>query len=320
MPLFGLDISHHQGSNFPMHLLRGAGVEYIILKATEGSGFVDSRFQRNLTEARKAGLVVAAYHYQRSNVSVASQIANIKSHVPRDVPIIPDVEHNSGGVDITRALIDGLQAEGYRVPLLYLPRWYWQQIGRPFLGGFPFLWSSRYPDNVQGSILDEYADVPSYYWEGYGGIAVGMLQFTSSGRVPGYGGPVDVNAFRGSREDLVRLFGGVSIPETPKEEEEDTSMELTPGLEQSRTLVVPAAAKKFVISRGFAGLNVLSVKFFGPHSDEGVNTLFETSGAQWVDPARPYIFDVPATALTAEVLYSYEDTTGQHLAVAGFRN
>lgn len=319
MPLFGLDISHHQGSNFPIHLLKGAGVDFIILKATEGSGFVDSRFQRNLSEARKAGLIVAAYHYQRSNVSVASQVANIKRNVPKDVPVIPDVEANSGGIEMTRALVNELKKEGYHVPLLYLPRWYWNQIGKPFMGGLPPLWSSRYPDNVQGSIWDEYADVPSYYWEGYGGLAVAVLQFTSSGRVPGYGDPVDVNAFRGGYADLVRLFGGVSIPETPIDVEEDESMNLDPGLERSRTLVVRSTDKELVVSRGFGGLTVHHIKFFGYTPDVGHNEL-ASYGEQVVDAARPYVKAIPAGAVTAEVFYSYEDSEGQHLAVAGFRN
>lgn len=206
MVTFGLDISHHQDANLDLARCRREGVEFIFLKATEGSSFVDSAFAVNLNKARAAGLLVAAYHYVRSNATAAAQIVNIARTVPRDVPVILDVEANSGGVDLVRQMVQGLRGVGYKVPLTYLPRWYWQQIGSPSLAGLPSLWSSRYPDNVVGSIADEYAHVPQSYWNGYGGLGVTVLQFTSSARVAGRQ-PLDGNAFIGTREQLAAVLG-----------------------------------------------------------------------------------------------------------------
>lgn len=209
MVLFGLDVSHHQGSSLDFAAFRREGIEYVILKATEGSGFVDSQFSNNLVKARAAGLLVAAYHYVRSNVTPAAQVANVKRVVPPDVPVIPDVEANSGTVmPHTTDFVGQLRANGFRVPAVYIPRWYWNQLGNPVMAGFglPPLWSSRYPDNVVGSLGDEYADVPAHYWNGYGGLDVVLLQFTSSARVAGRS-PLDGNAFLGTREELAALFG-----------------------------------------------------------------------------------------------------------------
>jgi hypothetical protein len=207
MVTFGLDISHHQGTSLDLAQCRREGVEFIFLKATEGSSFVDSAFAGNLNKARAAGLLVAAYHYVRSNATAAAQVANVARVVPRDVPVIPDVEANSGGVALVRDFVTRLQAAGYHVPLTYLPRWYWQQIGSPSLAGLPSLWSSRYPDNVVGSLADELADVPATYWNGYGGLGVTVLQFSSSARVAGHA-PLDANAYRGTRNELAALLGG----------------------------------------------------------------------------------------------------------------
>lgn len=205
MTLFGIDVSHHQPPlNF--HVLRQAGVEFVFIKATEGSTFVDPEFARNLAEARAAGLLVAAYHYVREAATATQQLANVRRVVPRDVPIVLDVEAGSGGVDAVRNLVDTLRFDGYRVPLLYLPRWYWQQLGSPSLVGLPPLWSSRYPDDVVQDLAREWAAVPASYWNGYGGLAVEVLQFTSSARVAGYE-PLDANAFRGTREQLSLLLG-----------------------------------------------------------------------------------------------------------------
>lgn len=206
MVTFGLDISHHQDLGLDLAQCRREGIEFVFLKATEGAGFVDSEFGANLAEARAAGLLVAAYHYVRSNASAAAQVANVARVVPRDVPVIPDVEANSGGVALTRDVVTRLRGAGYSVPLSYIPRWYWNQIGQPSLAGLPPLWSSRYPDNVVGSIADEWADVPANYWNGYGGLNVAVLQFTSSVRIAGHQ-PLDANAFRGTRAELAVLLG-----------------------------------------------------------------------------------------------------------------
>jgi hypothetical protein len=211
MVTFGLDISHHQDLALDLAQCRREGIDFVFVKASESSTFVDPEFGANVNEARAAGLLVCAYHYLRSSASAAAQVANVARVVPRDVPVIPDVESGSGGVGLLRDFVDQLRATGYHVPLTYLPRWYWQQLGSPSLAGLPPLWSSRYPDNVVGSIADEWADVPAHYWTGYGGLEVAVLQFTSSARIAGHQ-PIDANAYRGTREQLAMLLGHQENP------------------------------------------------------------------------------------------------------------
>src|SRR5687767_5539856 len=124
MGVFGVDASNHQ-PNFDFR-----GWDFAILKASEGNGFRDWTFKKHYDNARAAGCLVAAYHYQR-DVSAQSQVDLIKSMVPVSCPVIIDVEHGSGSLSITREIIRLLRDAGYKTPLLYLPRWYWNQIGRP---------------------------------------------------------------------------------------------------------------------------------------------------------------------------------------------
>lgn len=214
MVTFGLDISHHQDLGLNLAQCRREGIEFVFLKSSEGASFVDSAFAANLAEARAAGMLVGAYHYVRSSAPASDQAAWIARTVPRDVPVILDVEANSGGVALTRDLVNRLRAAGYRVPLLYLPRWYWQQIGSPSLAGLPPLWSSRYPDNTVGTLGDEWSHVPTSYWTGYGGLDVAVLQFTSSVRIAGHQ-PIDANAYRGTRGQLAALLGYTSEEDHP---------------------------------------------------------------------------------------------------------
>jgi GH25 family lysozyme M1 (1,4-beta-N-acetylmuramidase) len=204
--LFGVDVSDFQG-DVDAARMRADGVEFAIIKATEGSSWKGQHFAGNLQRARAAGQLVAAYHYVRGDMLAADQVTNIASVVPKDVPVILDVEANSGDVSMARAILADLNARGYRTPLLYLPRWYWQQIGSPDLAGLPPLWSSHYPDNVVGSLAGKWAQIPDSYWAGYGGLNVAVLQFTSSASVGGRS-PIDANAFRGTRAELAALLQG----------------------------------------------------------------------------------------------------------------
>jgi len=204
---FGLDISHHQDPPLDLEQCAREGIDFVFIKATEGSNYQDPAFRPNLAEAQRAGLIPAAYHYVRAAATAAAQVDNVKRTVPPGVPVIPDIEDGSGDVPLAREVVQRLEAAGYRVPLMYLPRWYWQRLGSPSLAGLPPLWSSRYPDNVVGSIADEIADVLTSYWTGYGGLDVAVLQFTSSSRIAGRQ-PIDANAYRGTRDQLAALLGG----------------------------------------------------------------------------------------------------------------
>jgi lysozyme len=221
---FAIDVSHHQSRSLNLAQTRRDGCELAILKAGEGNTLVDSDFASNLAEARAAGQLVAAYWYQRSAATAAQHVAKIKEVVPLGVPVILDVEANSGSVALTRDLVGQIRAAGYRVPLLYLPRWYWQQIGSPSLAGLPPLWSSRYPNNTVGLLASEWAEVPASYWRGYGGLDVALLQFTSSAKIAGYA-PLDASAFRGTRTQLAALLNPTDWTDMATKEELEAAVE-----------------------------------------------------------------------------------------------
>jgi lysozyme len=61
-PERGVDVSHHQGE-IDWARVHADGIGFAYLKASEGSGFVDPRFETNARAARRAGLRVGGYHY-----------------------------------------------------------------------------------------------------------------------------------------------------------------------------------------------------------------------------------------------------------------
>ncbi len=214
--LFGIDISDYQ-RDFDLARAKNEGYEFAFIKATEGATWRGKYFAANLARARAAGMLVAAYHYQRAGNSAQSQVDNIRSMVPTDVPIVIDVEDGGGGVDLTRDIINRLRQAGYRSPLLYLPMWYWQKIGSPSLAGLPPLWYSRYPANRAGYasvVWEKNAGWLNSFWGGYGGLGVEVLQFSDMGRLAGRS-PIDLNAYRGTRDQLAGLLNGAPVGNTP---------------------------------------------------------------------------------------------------------
>lgn len=62
-PITGIDISSHNGDIDFDRLVRDS-IDFVMIKATEGTTFKDSRFQSNYRQARDAGIkAVGAYHF-----------------------------------------------------------------------------------------------------------------------------------------------------------------------------------------------------------------------------------------------------------------
>lgn len=275
--IYGIDISHHQGGSFDLHRARREGIEFAFLKATEGSGWTDTQFGRNLRVAREAGLLVAAYHYQRANATAAQQAAHITSVVPADVPVILDVERGGGNAALTRDLNARLNRAGRRTPLLYLPRWYWQEIGSPSLTGLPPLWYSRYANSQGGSPSAVYQRSAGWFaghFAGYGGLPVEVLQFSESSTVAGHR-PVDANAYRGTRAQLAALLGGQSPAPAPRPVEEIMSKvdrntyDPHPDRKNKRVIPLPTFQKGGVgLSGGFGLREQYVAVVFGPNGGD----------------------------------------------------
>lgn len=203
------DVSNYQDRLTKNHFQQAAneGVAGSIILATDGTGFQNYMFSSQLDWARSVGQVAACYHYVR-DASISEQIRNLARTAPKDCPVIPDAEDGSGGIGVLNAFISAALNEGWRVPLEYLPRWYWQQIGSPSLAGRGRpLWASWYPDYVQRTKEQGAAMLPGSVWNGYGGNGVAITQFTSSGVAAGYA-PLDLDVFRGTRDELAALIYG----------------------------------------------------------------------------------------------------------------
>src|SRR5262245_37145106 len=70
--MWGLDISHWQGAP-NWNAMTDAGLQFCIVKATEGTGYRDPQFARNWSEMRRRWTVRGAYHFARPNLNAVTQ-------------------------------------------------------------------------------------------------------------------------------------------------------------------------------------------------------------------------------------------------------
>jgi phosphatidylserine/phosphatidylglycerophosphate/cardiolipin synthase-like enzyme len=209
MTVFGIDISHFQ-HGLDLARVKREGYSFVMVKATEGRTFRDADWPGFRDAARAAGLYLAAYHFLRSDSTAAQQAANLAAHLGDPaIPVMIDAETGQGNSKPDLAMITSFRAEcesrGLRVSMLYLPPWYWEQIGRPALGAVDLaLVASRYGTDPVGFGSVVYPGDTSSRWDGYGGKDVTILQFGSKVTVAGKN--LDGNAYRGAEADLAQWF------------------------------------------------------------------------------------------------------------------
>lgn len=202
----GCDISVYQGS-VDFDALKGA-VSFVIAKATEGTGFVDSQFARSWSEAKRVGLQRGAYHFARPDLgnSADAEATDFIAHLgPLDADDLLALDYEvdwSGDVVgwCKRFLDDVYQMTAIR-PLIYLNRSLlaldWSAV---IAAGYP-LWLASYDGSLD--------TVPPTPWP-----RVAMKQWTSGGTLAGIQGNVDLNTAFGEGGTMNKpTYAGQSVVE-----------------------------------------------------------------------------------------------------------
>ena len=126
----GIDLSHHNGP-VDWGRLGTEPLDFVYLKATEGTDHTDPRFQENWQAATRLGWQVGAYHFYLLCRDGAPQAENFIRQVevrPGTLPPAVDLEHAHnckarGGRDAAltelRAFLGALEAEYGAVPVIY---------------------------------------------------------------------------------------------------------------------------------------------------------------------------------------------------------
>lgn len=188
----GVDLSSHNGF-VDFEALADDDVDFVFLKATEGTDWRDDSFASNYRRAKEAGLKVGAYHFFKFDSDGPAQAANLLKTIEGldlDLGLAIDVERHSNPADVTAAevaeklheMADCLNLEGHRITFYTNTRGYYEFLEAEFKG--QPLWVCGFSDPPVQAEWD--------FW-----------QYSHSGKVHGADGPVDMNVFRGTRQEWI---------------------------------------------------------------------------------------------------------------------
>lgn len=213
MGVRGVDLSEHQSALDVESVLRANDVGFALIRTNYGANHDDQWFQSHADAAERAGALVVPYVYILASDILGSIDDAVRVAGGRYESIVVDWEAGSGGGAELRRAHELLWERGLNTPVVYDPKWYWESVGSPDLswmqGRVRGHWKSWYPDNTPRSFDDALGRVPTTVWnDNRGGIPTVIVQFTSTGRLNGYGGNLDLNYFPGSRAELATLLGG----------------------------------------------------------------------------------------------------------------
>ena len=188
--LTGIDVSKWQGV-VNWKEVQQAGMAFAFARATYGTSEIDSSFTENWQGMKEAGIVRGAYHFFLAAEDPARQaeffINTVGSLDPGDLPPVIDVESDSG---VSSNLVADVQtwldavAKGLgRTPIIYTAPAYWNVNMNSDFGNYP-LWVAEYgvaePKAVNG-------------WTSWT-----LWQYSSTGKVSGVSGAVDLDYFNGT--------------------------------------------------------------------------------------------------------------------------
>ena len=107
----GIDVSHHNGAvDWPQ--VADAGIQFVYIKATQGTGYVDPMFVRNLAGAAAAGIAHGVYHYLSPMAQAADQATHFLTTIDSKVGQLPPV------VDVEPTFADGSNIDLWsRIPM-----------------------------------------------------------------------------------------------------------------------------------------------------------------------------------------------------------
>lgn len=209
----GVDLSHWDPQvNWDM--IKAAGVGFIILKATEGTGSTDQSFQKNWAAAKQHGVIRGAYHFfhpsQDPEVQATHFVKTVGKLDSGDLPPIIDWEstdNEAAKVDVGRGLVflQAVEKALGKKPICYGGPYFLQALkGSKDLAQYP-LWVAHY--GVRAPLVPP----PWSSWQ--------LWQYSDRAAVPGIGpaghGTCDANHFNGTLADLKSFIAQSSVTPAP---------------------------------------------------------------------------------------------------------
>jgi lysozyme len=197
----GIDVSHWQGA-IDWQKVRGAGKKFALLKATEGTSFVDPKFATYRAGARAAGIVTGAYHYARPDSTPGDAVTEAQWLVSHIAPLasddlVPalDLEATGGlsATALTQWVLDWMN-EVYRLTGRQAMVFTWAGFWRNNLADSQVVAQAGYGFWASDGSAKSSPRLPANNWAGNGWW---FWKYDNCGSVAGIAGCVDLDRSNG---------------------------------------------------------------------------------------------------------------------------
>ena len=190
--LNGIDIASYQAG---IDLAKVPG-DFVIVKATEGTGYVNPQCNAQYAGAKAAGRLLGLYHYANGGDPVKEAdyfVGSIANYVGSAILVL-DWESGSnasfGKSDVTwcRKWLDRVYEKTGVRPLIYMSqsvtnRWNWSSVAKDY-----GLWLAQYVVDSRSGYKQDYTHGVTGAWS-----HPAIWQYTSGGYLPGWSGRLDLN-------------------------------------------------------------------------------------------------------------------------------
>lgn len=188
----GIDISMHQNGID----IAASEARFVVIKATEGSGYVDPLFVKHTTAVLDCGKRLGFYHFAwPGSNSVEEEVETfvnaIQPYLKHKPFLYLDWEDASAydAVDWAKQFLDAVSQRTGIKPYIYMPAlvaegYAWGDVAKNY-----WLWAAGYPHSEPDTFRTP--DCP-YAPFGHGWWLLAW-QYSSTGRIPGYAGDIDLN-------------------------------------------------------------------------------------------------------------------------------
>ena len=194
--LNGIDIASYQaGIN-----LQKVPCDFVIVKATQGTKYVNPDFHRAMQQAIGARKLIGCYHYASSGGAEEEArhfLKTVRAYIGKAILVL-DWEQGSNAnypsEKYAKRFMDYIRSEIGVTCFFYDAKSYVQQHKFKSIAndGYP-LWMAQYK-NWQSQAESGYQTDPWTDKWGYGGWDKALIhQYTSAGRLPGWSGRLDLN-------------------------------------------------------------------------------------------------------------------------------
>lgn len=215
MSMNGIDISHWQDGID----LNKVPFDFCIMKATEGTSFVDNCCDKYYQTVKKKGKLLGVYHFARGLGSGIEEadffIKNIENYIGEAILVL-DFEYtnkpSNKDVQWCKTWLDRVYEKTGVRPLIYMSHSVtryanWSSVAKEF-----GLWVARYADMTPTGYLKD----PWLGNEGTGAFSVVAIhQYTSVGRLKGYASNLDLDIAYMTKEAWGKYAKGNRRDEKP---------------------------------------------------------------------------------------------------------